>query len=78
MPSTHMKVAAVQAEPCWLDVEAGITKAIKLIKEAAANGAELVGFPVRFSGLDHPFDYFDDCGILDRSAGFQGEPFFSI
>ncbi|GAA5870374.1 hypothetical protein JCM8547_006617 [Rhodosporidiobolus lusitaniae] len=42
---TSFKVAAVQAEPCWLDVNAGIDKAIKLIKEAAANGAELVGFP---------------------------------
>ncbi|GAA6019153.1 hypothetical protein JCM10207_006561 [Rhodosporidiobolus poonsookiae] len=54
MSSTKMKVAAVQAEPCWLDVNAGIDKAIRIIKEAAANGAELVGFPECFiPGFPH-------------------------
>jgi len=43
-----MKIAAVQAEPAWLDLEGGVVKIISLIKEAAANGAELVGFPEVF------------------------------
>jgi len=43
-----MKIAAVQAEPVWLDLEGGVVKIISLIKEAAANGAELVGFPEVF------------------------------
>lgn len=42
--STQSKVAAVQAAPCFLDLDAGVTKAIKLIEEAAANGANLVAF----------------------------------
>lgn len=37
--------AAVQAEPAWLDVDAGVDKAISLIAETARNGAKLVAFP---------------------------------
>lgn len=37
--------AAVQAEPCWLDVDAGVDKTIALIEEAAKNDAKLVVFP---------------------------------
>ncbi|KAF7356339.1 putative Nitrilase [Mycena venus] len=43
-----MKVAAIQAEPAWWDLKAGVVKCISLIKEAASNGAELVGFPESF------------------------------
>ncbi|KAJ7203949.1 putative nitrilase [Mycena haematopus] len=43
-----MKVAAIQAEPAWWDLKAGVAKTISLIKEAASNGAELVGFPESF------------------------------
>ena len=39
------KVAAVQAEPCWLDADAGVEKAVALIAEAASNDARLVAFP---------------------------------
>ncbi|KAJ7804591.1 putative nitrilase [Mycena olivaceomarginata] len=42
------RVAAIQAEPAWWDLKAGVTKTISLIKEAASNGAELVGFPESF------------------------------
>lgn len=37
--------AAVQAEPRWLDVDAGVEAAAGLIAEAAANDARLVAFP---------------------------------
>ena len=37
--------AAVQAAPAFLDLDAGVDKAISLIAEAAANGASLIGFP---------------------------------
>jgi aliphatic nitrilase len=37
--------AAVQAAPAFLDLEAGLDKAERLIAEAAARGAELIVFP---------------------------------
>ncbi|WP_115787616.1 carbon-nitrogen hydrolase family protein [Arthrobacter silvisoli] len=40
-----VRVAAVQAEPVWLDAEATVRKTVDLIAEAADNGAELVAFP---------------------------------
>ncbi|MYA88067.1 MAG: carbon-nitrogen hydrolase family protein [Boseongicola sp. SB0662_bin_57] len=42
--TTQFKVATVQAAPCFLDLDAGIEKAIRLIEEAAASGARLVAF----------------------------------
>ena len=42
--STQFKVAVVQAAPCFLDLDAGIEKAVGLIEEAALNGANLVAF----------------------------------
>lgn len=47
--------AAVQAKLAWLDIHAGVDKAIKLISEAAAqNGAKLVAFPeTRIPGYPH-------------------------
>jgi aliphatic nitrilase len=43
-----VRVAAVQSEPAWLDIEAGIDKVVGLIEDAAAGGAQLVGFPETF------------------------------
>ncbi|KAJ7912751.1 carbon-nitrogen hydrolase [Mycena leptocephala] len=43
-----MKIAVIQAEPAWWDLKAGVAKAISIIKEAASNGAELIGFPESF------------------------------
>lgn len=43
-PKRIVKVAVPQVEPAWLDLEAGVVKTIDLIKEAAANGAELIAF----------------------------------
>jgi len=36
---------AVQAEPCWLDIDAGVEKAVGIIEEAAKNDAKLLAFP---------------------------------
>jgi aliphatic nitrilase len=39
------KVAVVQAAPAFLDLEAGVEKAIGLIRAAAGEGARLIAFP---------------------------------
>ncbi|KAF9257911.1 putative nitrilase, partial [Marasmius fiardii PR-910] len=40
-----IRVAAIQSEPAWFDLDAGVTKVISIIHEAASNGAQLIGFP---------------------------------
>ncbi|KAK7064330.1 cyanide hydratase [Favolaschia claudopus] len=42
------KVAAVQAEPVWLDLQGSVDKTIKIIREAASEGAKIIGFPEVF------------------------------
>ena len=42
------KVAAVQAAPIWLDLDATVDKTIDLIMEAASEGAKLIAFPETF------------------------------
>lgn len=39
------KMAVVQAAPAFLDLEQGLKKAMRLIEEAAQNGAALIAFP---------------------------------
>lgn len=46
--TTVFKVAAVQAEPVWLDLQGSVNKTIKIINEAAAEGAKIIGFPEVF------------------------------
>lgn len=43
-PST-VRVAVTQAEPVWLDLAGAVAKTCDLIREAAANKAQLVAFP---------------------------------
>lgn len=40
-----VKVAAVQAEPMWNDLQGGVTKTISIINEAAKEGTNVIGFP---------------------------------
>ncbi len=44
-PHPKFKAAAVQAAPAFLDLDAGIAKAVRLIREAGGNGARLIAFP---------------------------------
>ncbi len=46
-----VKVAAVQAMPVVLDLDASIEKAVRLLGEAASQGAQLVVFPETFLSL---------------------------
>ncbi len=43
-----VRAAAVQAEPRWLNLDAGVEQVIALIEEAADNGAQLVAFGETF------------------------------
>ena len=47
-PETPFKIAAVQASPVFLDREATVEKACRLISEAASQGARLIVFPESF------------------------------
>ncbi|KAM5342168.1 hypothetical protein ACJ41O_015199 [Fusarium nematophilum] len=46
--SKTVKVAAIQAEPVWNDLQGGVEKSISLLREAASNGANVIGFPEVF------------------------------
>lgn len=45
MLERSVKVASVQAEPVWFDMDRTVDKSISLIAEAARNDAELLAFP---------------------------------
>jgi nitrilase len=46
--SKKVRVAAIQAEPVWLDLKGGVRKVISLIKDAAKDGVGVLGFPELF------------------------------
>ncbi|MFD3507602.1 nitrilase-related carbon-nitrogen hydrolase [Nocardia sp. NPDC058666] len=45
---SRIRVAAVQAEPKWLNLSAGVEQTIGYIEDAADGGAQLVAFPETF------------------------------
>lgn len=62
----EFRVAAVQASPEYLDKGATVDKACRLVREAADNGANLVGFPETFipgypywNWVNAPIDGYD-------------------
>jgi nitrilase len=63
---TVVRGAAVQAAPVFLDREATLDKAIALIEEAGANGAQIVGFPEGFIPA-HPIWFHFGSGT-DKAA----------
>lgn len=44
-PTRIVRVAVTQQEPVWLDLAGAVQKTIDLIKEAAAEKAQLIAFP---------------------------------
>ncbi len=46
--SIRFRVAAVQAEPAWLHLPAGVAQTIGFIEDAGAGGAQLIAFPEVF------------------------------
>jgi nitrilase len=61
-----VRVAAVQATPVILDARATVEKAVRLIGEAAADGAELVVLPETFVPL------YPSGGWAKAAAAFEG------
>ena len=61
-----VRVAAVQATPVILDAEASVDKAVRLIGEAAGDGAQLVVLPETFVSL-YPSQIW-----ARQAAGFSG------
>ncbi|HLC25204.1 MAG TPA: carbon-nitrogen hydrolase family protein [bacterium] len=70
----RIRVAAVQAAPVFLNREGTVAKACALIREAASNGARLIGFPEGFIPT-HPlwFHFHPASGF--RSLQFSKELF---
>ncbi|EON99156.1 putative aliphatic nitrilase protein [Phaeoacremonium minimum UCRPA7] len=71
-PTKKIKVAAVQAEPAWNDLQGGVVKVISLIKEASSNGANVVGFPEAFIP-GYPWTIWANAAL--SNAGFMNEYF---
>ncbi len=44
MPSTSIRATIIQASPVYLDLDASLDKALRLIDQAAANGARIITF----------------------------------
>ena len=69
-----VKVAAVQSASVFLDREASTDKACRLIREAGANGARVIGFPEGFIPA-HPVWYHHHSATGALSNRLAGELF---
>jgi len=45
LPKTKVRVAAVQAEGCYFDIQGVVEKTCKFIEEAAEKGCDFIAFP---------------------------------
>ncbi|KAI0904385.1 nitrilase [Ustulina deusta] len=68
----NIRVAAVQAEPEWNDLQKSVDKTIRLIAEAGSNGANVVGFPEVFIP-GYPWSIWTQ-SVVDN-VGFMDEYF---
>lgn len=68
--SVKIRGAAVQAAPVFLDREETVDKAVALIEEAGANGAEIVGFPEGFIPA-HPIWFHFHPGTAGEATRFS-------
>ena len=68
-----IKVAGVQAEPIFLDLDGTTNKAISLIEEAGAQGADLIGFPEAF--IPTFPNWYETIGEGPKARGFDVELF---
>ncbi|KAL6355430.1 hypothetical protein LRP88_11019 [Fusarium phalaenopsidis] len=59
MPKT-IKVATIQAEPIWNDLQGSVNKFIALIREAAGNGANVIRLPKVFIPR-YPYNIIHHC-----------------
>lgn len=69
-----IRLAAVQAAPVLLDRDATVEKACRLIREAGANGADVIGFPEGFVPA-HPVWFHFHPATSPVSMGFSRELF---
>src|SRR3954453_12926837 len=67
-----VKAAAVQAASVFLDREASTDKACALIREAGANGAQVIAFPEGFVPA-HPvwFHFHSATGLISTSLSVE-------
>lgn len=68
-----IRVAGVQAEPVFLDLDGTTQKAIDLIGQAAAQGADLIGFPEAF--IPTFPNWYETIGEGPLARGFDLELF---
>lgn len=73
MTFRKIRVAGVQAEPVFLDLEKTTEKAIRLIEEAGAKGADLIGFPEAY--IPTFPNWYESIGEGVKSRNFVKELF---
>lgn len=67
--ANSIKVAVVQSEPDWYNLQGSVKKAIKLIIEAAEGGAELIAFPEVFIP-GYPLFLWNNAANVDRNSDY--------
>jgi nitrilase len=73
MTQETFQIAAVQASPVFMDREATVVKACRLIAEAASNGARLVVFPETFIPTYPDWIWYVPAGQIALNQKLYGE-----